>query len=164
MITIRRATDADTPPMAEILNALIAEGSTTALAKPVTANDLLQKMQAGGAKAAWHVAETEDGEVVGFQWLAPYPTLPPEAGDIATFAKMGKTGLGIGTKLFTATKQAAQDLGYDWINANIRSDNTSGLRYYHSLGFVDYDSVPNVQLDDGRIITKTLKRFDLKEV
>ena len=61
-----------------------------------------------------------------------------DAAEIATFTKIGKTGLGIGSALFRATEKAARGLGYTWINANIRADNAGGLAYYQSRGFEDY--------------------------
>lgn len=161
MITIRPLEKSDTLDMADILNALIEEGSTTALTTKVTPDGLWQKAMEGGTKAAWHVAIDESGLVQGFQWIAPYPSLPPVAADIATFARIGKTGMGIGSKLFEASKAKAKDLGYTWINANIRSDNISGLRYYSSVGFYDYEKIEAYQLGNGRIVDKTLKRYDL---
>ena len=85
-------------------------GGTTALTKPVTGGDMIDRMAAGAERAAWHVAEN-DGAILGFQWIGPYETLPPEACDIATFVQIGRTGLGIGSALFTATAKAAKELG-----------------------------------------------------
>lgn len=161
MIEIRPLEKVDTPDMADILNALIEEGNSTALMTKVTPNGLWQKAEKGGSKAAWHVAVDENGTVQGFQWIAPYPTLPPEAADIATFARIGKTGMGIGSKLFDASKSKAIEFGYEWINANIRADNVSGLAYYKSRGFYDYDKIIGYKMDDGRVVDKVLKRFDL---
>ena len=150
------------PDMVEILNALIEEGNSTALMTKVSGEDLWQKARAGGPKSAWHVAVDENGTVQGFQWIAPYPGLPPEAVDIATFTRIGKTGMGIGSKLFEASKAKATEFGYEWINANIRADNISGLAYYASRGFYDYDDIKDYRMDDGRVVDKVLKRFDLK--
>ncbi|NQZ73066.1 MAG: GNAT family N-acetyltransferase, partial [Dinoroseobacter sp.] len=102
-----------------------------------------------------------EGQVIGFQWIAPADYLPAEAADISTFAKQGQTQRGIGTALFAATKGAAPKLGYTWINANIRADNSGGLRYYNSLGFTDYGRKTNVTLRNGLVVDKILKRFDL---
>jgi ribosomal protein S18 acetylase RimI-like enzyme len=87
--------------------------------------------------------------------------LPPEACDIASFVKLGQTGLGIGTLLFDASRQAAKDLGYDWINATIRADNSGGLAYYQSRGFETYARHGNQQLANGTIVDKVSKRYDL---
>ena len=112
-------------------------------------------------KSAWQVALDDTERVVGFQWIEPHADLPSEAANIATFVQMGRTGLGIGSKLFEATRTAAKALGYTWINANIRADNDGGLIYYQSRGFQDYGAIEGYRLSDGQIVDKRLKRFDL---
>lgn len=161
MITVRRATLADARQMAALLNEIIALGGTTAMTNPVSRAEMDAHLRCHPDAAAWHVAEDEAGEILGFQWIAPHPALPDEAVDIATFAKVGRTGIGIGSALFRATEQAARDLGYRWINAAIRADNGGGLAYYQSRGFADYGKVTDVVLDDGTRVDKVLKRFDL---
>ena len=161
MITIRKAGDLDAREMAELLEAIIQKGGTTAHTGPVSKGTILQWMQRDPDRAAWHIAEDENGQVLGFQFIEPYPDLPPEACDIASFVKLGQTGLGIGTLLFDASRQAAKDLGYDWINATIRADNSGGLAYYQSRGFETYARHGNQQLADGAIVDKVSKRYDL---
>ncbi len=162
MITIRKAHALDAREMTAILNEIIAIGGTTAYTDPVTDDYMKARIAAAPEVSAWHVAETESGDIVGFQWItrgADY--LPPEAAEIATFARSGQHGLGIGSKLFEATRAAAKTLGYQWINANIRADNESGLTYYQSRGFEDYGKIEGYQMADGRRVDKILKRFDL---
>ena len=72
-----------------------------------------------------------------------------------------QTGLGIGSKLFAATRDAAQAAGYIWINAEIRADNAGGLTYYQSRGFEDYGRIRGYRLGDGTTVDKILKRYDL---
>lgn len=157
---VRPAGRLDCRAMAELLNQIITRGGTTALTTPVTGDELSGWMT-GSDAAAWHVAETEAGELLGFQWIAPNPNLPPEACDIATFVQVGQTGLGIGSRLFEATRKAAKAHGYAWINATIRADNTGGLTYYQSRGFEDYTRLPRVTLDDGTVVAKICKRYEL---
>jgi L-amino acid N-acyltransferase YncA len=99
--------------------------------------------------------------VLGFQWVSPHPNLPPESCDIASFVQIGRTGLGIGSALFTATAAAAKALGYKWINATIRADNDGGLTYYQSRGFRTWTVDEGVQLDSGQVVNKISKRYDL---
>ncbi len=160
MITTRRAGALDAREMTDLLNEIIAVGGTTAIATPVAVEDLQARI-AGDPRAIWHVAETETGEIVGFQWVEPHAEHGPEVGEIATFAKIGKTGLGIGSALFRATEAAARQAGYDWINANIRADNDSGLTYYQSRGFEDYGRIEGYRMSSGQVVDKVLKRYDL---
>ncbi|WP_299735902.1 GNAT family N-acetyltransferase [uncultured Roseobacter sp.] len=161
MIRVRKAMALDAGSMARLLNAIIEKGGTTALTRPVTGEDLQQWMASAPEQSAWHVALDDAEEVVGFQWISPHPDLPPEAVDVATFVQMGKTGLGIGSALFTATSQAAKSLGYIWINATIRADNEGGLTYYQSRGFRDWHFDENVALESGQIVNKISKRYDI---
>ena len=160
-ISVRPAAPLDARDMAKLLNEIIAEGGTTALVRPVTGDDINEWMAGAPDQSAWHVALADDDALVGFQWIEPGEYLPPEAAEIATFVKIGKTGLGIGSALFRATSAAARSLGYGWINANIRSDNEGGLIYYQSRGFRSYDRWDSYTLADGTIVSKELKRFDL---
>lgn len=159
-ITIRRAGPLDARPMAELLNEIIAIGGTTAITEPATTDSFRTYMEES-RRSAWHLAEDAGGEVLGFQWINQIESLPPEAASIATFSKVGKTKLGIGSKLFAVTVQAARDLGYTWINADIRADNQGGLTYYQSRGFETYATKTGVTLPCGLVVDKVLKRFDL---
>ncbi|AHM03772.1 acetyltransferase, GNAT family [Roseibacterium elongatum DSM 19469] len=159
---VRPAHDLDAREMAAILNDVIAIGGTTAMTGRIDASYFVDRMRAERDAASWLVAETPDGEIVGFQWITRGGAyLPPEAAEIATFAKPGWQGVGIGSRLMEATKAAARTLGYAWINANIRADNASGLTYYQSCGFEDWGRQKGVRLGDGQIVDKVLKRYDL---
>ena len=161
MIHIRRAGAMDARDMADLLNAIIRKGSTTAFTQEVTRETLLEWLEQLPPNSIWHVAEDAAGALLGFQYARPNPNLPPEACDIATFVKPGATGLGIGSKLFETSKDTARALGYQWINATIRADNTGGLAYYQSRGFESYAHLPDQRLADGQIVDKISKRFDL---
>jgi L-amino acid N-acyltransferase YncA len=147
--------------MAQLLNAIIEQGGTTALTTNVSPDDLENWMRANDGRAAWHVAVNSGEEVVGFQWIEAADYLPPEAAEIATFVQVGRTGLGIGSKLFDATRSAAKAMGYRWINANIRADNEGGLIYYQSRGFQDYGRIDGYEMANGQLVDKVLKRYDL---
>lgn len=161
MIKVRPAISLDAGSMATLLNAIIEKGGTTAMTRPVNGQDMTDRMAANKLRSAWHVALDESEQVVGFQWISPHVQLPPEACDVATFVQVGRTGLGIGSALFSATSQAAKGLGYKWINATIRADNTGGLTYYQSRGFRTWTIDEGVKLESGLIVDKISKRYDV---
>jgi len=156
-IIIRPGTREDLDGAAELLNAIIEAGGTTALTKVMTPEELGAWMAVNPEKSAWHVA-AENNIILGFQWIGP---LDRGAADIATFVKIGETGKGIGSKLFEMTRKIAKELGYLWIHAEIRADNTGGLKYYESRGFQDYGRFKDYRLENGQIVDKILKRYDL---
>jgi GNAT superfamily N-acetyltransferase len=162
-VHIRPATNFDASGMAVLLNEIIKIGGTTAYTETIPSTYIKQRLATDPDASAWHVATNDSEECLGFQWIAPNSYLPPEACDIATFVKAGQTGLGIGSRLFEATRAAAESMGYDWINANIRADNESGLTYYQSRGFRVYDHQRGIRLQNGQIVDKVLKRYDLKD-
>ncbi len=161
MITIRRAGDLDARDMADLLNAIIRKGGSTALVEEIDAATIKGWFRMAPDQSVWHLAEDENGTILGFQSIEPHKDLPPEACDVATFVKLGQTGLGIGSKLFEASRAAAGALGYAWINATIRADNSGGLAYYQSRGFETYAHHPNERLSNGMRVDKVSKRFDL---
>lgn len=158
---VRRASSADARQMSELLNQIITAGGTTAITDAVSSESLIDWMTCNPDDSAWHVAENKDGLIVGFQLLEPHLDLPPEAADIATFVRIGSIQLGIGSALFLATQKAAARLGYIWINATIRDDNSGGLIYYQSRGFRTYHIDENVKLANGSVVGKVSKRFDI---
>ncbi len=135
---VRRATSLDARTMAELLNEIIAQGGTTAMSKALSRSEMSDWIDSNMAQSAWHLAESDAGELLGFQKISPVEGLPQEACSIATFAKLGKTQLGIGSALFQATQKAAAALGFHWINATIRTYNEGGIAYYQSRGFEPY--------------------------
>jgi L-amino acid N-acyltransferase YncA len=161
MINVRPAMPLDAGSMARLLNEIIDKGNTTALTRPVTGQDLTEWMAVNADASAWHVALDDMEKVVGFQWVSPHTKLPPEACDIASFVQIGRTGLGIGSALFTATVRAAKALGYKWINATIRADNEGGLTYYQSRGFRTWTIDEGVELESGQMVDKISKRYDV---
>lgn len=160
-ISIRPYQNGDAPHMADILNEIIEIGGTTAYLTPRSNEEMEAKISGGGEKARWNIAVDEGEQIVGFQWAEPHPLLPPEAVSIASFVRSGVVGGGIGSKLFAVTSAQMRALGFTWINASIRSDNVSGLSYYSKMGFEDWKIEPDAKLDDGRIVGKNHKRYEL---
>ncbi len=162
-VATRAAVPADAGAMTELLNEIIAAGGTTAYEEPYDAAAMLAQYIAAPGLIACTVAEDE-GELLGFQGLfwpdAHYP-FPPGWAYIATFARRGRTGRGIGRALFRATLSAAAGAGVRTIDATIRADNAGGLTYYGKMGFVDYGCEKGVPLRDGTPVDRVRKRFDL---
>jgi ribosomal protein S18 acetylase RimI-like enzyme len=69
--------------------------------------------------------------------------------------------MGIGQKLFSATRFAAKAAGVQVLDATIRGDNVGGLKYYGGLGFTDYAEIPNLPLADGTPVTRIRKKLML---
>jgi L-amino acid N-acyltransferase YncA len=162
-LTTRPATAKDATAMAALLNEIIAIGGTTAYEEPFSSESLDHHYVAAPNLIACTVAE-QDGELLGFQglfWPTAADPFPMGWAFIATFARVGRTGGGVGRALFAATVQAARGAGVRTIDATIRADNTSGLTFYGRMGFTDYDCIARVPLKDGTLVDRIRKRFDL---
>lgn len=155
---IRRAVSADAEELSGLLNEIIRAGGTTALETPLSAAEFADWFIDGEFALACHVAE-HDRMLVGFQSLSLYGDPPKGYADIATFARMTPKIAGVGSALFQGTRMAAQDLGFEFINATIRADNVSGLAYYGKMGFETYDGLVGVPLSDGTPVDRIKKRF-----
>lgn len=160
-LAVRPVTPADAPALADLLNAVIAAGGTTALEEPYTPEQLDEDYLTGPNVLCCFVAEDDDGQLLGFQTLGHYAGLPDDVGNIATFARLGGTQRGVGTALFAATRARAAELGLSAINATIRGDNTGGLAFYERQGFIDHGVTEAVPLKDGTPVDRVHKRFAL---
>ncbi|MBM1220751.1 GNAT family N-acetyltransferase [Ponticoccus sp. SC2-23] len=163
-LRIRPAKNDDAQALTQVVNPIIAAGGTTAHQTPFDASRLLRHYIAPPQLISCQVAE-RDGIPIGFQTLV----WPDDDGDpfpegwaiIASFVSPDASGSGIGRKLFDATKAVAEASGVSVIDATIRSDNVSGLRYYEAMGFRDYDVLHAVPLRDGTLVDRIRKRYDL---
>lgn len=161
-LDVRPVREDDADELAELLNAIIARGGTTALEEPFTGPALAAAYLTGAEVICCFVAaDAETGRLEGFQTLGRYPGLPDDIGDIGTFARVGGTQRGVGSALFAATKAEAKARGLAAINATIRADNTGGLAFYTRQGFVDHDVVEGAPLKDGRRVGRVRKRYAL---
>ncbi|MGH1453343.1 MAG: GNAT family N-acetyltransferase [Paracoccaceae bacterium] len=160
MIHFRTGGVQDAGQITDLLNDIITQGDSTAMVKPVD-RAFITDWITSGPRALWVVAEDDSGTLMGFQCVTPHKTMGETVAQIGTYARVGQTGLGIGSGMFEHLKTLCRAHEYTWVNAEIRADNSGGLAYYQSRGFEDYGRIPNVELADGRHVDKVLKRYDL---
>lgn len=161
-VEIRDATAADSVELADLLNAIIAKGGTTALQEPSSAEALADAYVIGPSVHCCFVAvDPTSGRIEGFQTLGRYPGLPADVGDIGTFTRLHGSQRGVGTALFAATRERARRLGLSAINATIRADNVGGLAFYDKQGFADHDRLLGLPLKDGTRVDRIVKRYAL---
>ncbi|WP_102109643.1 GNAT family N-acetyltransferase [Oceaniglobus roseus] len=156
-IPVRPATPADAAAMADVINPLIREGTTTAIATEFTVAAMERKIFRDLDLVCCHVALDPEGRVAGFQWLSRVEGFPADWGDIATFARPAPKLPGVGRALFAATRDAATKARLTAITARIRADNAGGLVYYGKMGFQDHDVVTGVPLKDGTPMDRITK-------
>jgi len=157
---VREARRDDAAALAELLNAVIAQGGTTALEDPYTPERFAWAYIHGPDVHCCFVAvDPATGHLEGYQSLGRSRDLPAVVGDVGTFARLGGAQRGVGTALFAATRARAATLGLAAINATIRADNAGGLAFYAKQGFLDHSITPAVPLKDGTLVDRVNKRF-----
>ena len=163
-IIVRLVAPEDAPALAELLNAVIARGGTTALEDAFSPEQLAETYLDGPNVLVCLVAvDTESGRIEGFQTLGRYPNLPDDVGDIGTFARVDGAKRGVGSALFVEMMKQARAFGLSEINATIRADNEGGLAFYTKQGFVDHAVTVAVPLKDGTPVDRIHKRYPLIE-
>ncbi len=161
-LRIRDVAPDDAMALAVLLNAVIAEGGTTALEETFTPEKLDETYLTGPTVYCCFVAVCPTTEQIeGFQTLGRYKGLPDGVADIGTFARLGGAQRGIGSMLFAATHARALSCGLVAINATIRADNAGGLSFYSKLGFEDFSVTPAVPLKNGTKVDRINKRYSL---
>lgn len=161
-IEVRDAEAGDAAEMAALLNAIIAQGGTTAHEVAFTPERFAQAyLEHPDALCCFVAVDRETGRIEGFQTLGREAGLPADIGDIGTFARIDGKQRGVGSALFAAMRERARQLGLAAINATIRADNTGGLAFYGKQGFADHSVTPGVPLKDGRPVDRVSKRFRL---
>ncbi|MEM9393824.1 MAG: GNAT family N-acetyltransferase [Pseudomonadota bacterium] len=155
ILNVRRAGGLDASGMALVVNEIIHKGGTTALKDQISRNDILVWMQQSPDQSAWHIAETDQARILGFQTVQPATDLPADACNISTFVETGRNEISVGSRLFDRTAEAARVLGYRWINASVRADNPGALTYYQSRGFETYGRTERL------VSARVRMRFDL---
>lgn len=161
-LAVRPATSEDATELANLLNAIIEAGGTTALEQHFTPEALDNAYLTGPDVQSCVVAiDGEAGRIEGFQTLGKYQDLPDDVADIGTFTRPGRVQRGVGSALFAATRATAVKLGLAEINATIRADNSGGLAFYSKQGFVDHSISRAVPLRDGTQVDRIHKRYSL---
>ncbi|MEO0360595.1 MAG: GNAT family N-acetyltransferase [Pseudomonadota bacterium] len=152
---VRAVGPADAPAMAALINPIIAKGGTTAYEDPLDAAYFEARIEALAPPFTGHVA-LAGGRLVGFQFCEPHSELPPDMGDMATFAALDATR-GVGSALFAATRTAAEAGGLRALQAYVRADNEGGLAYYEKAGFRTERIDPAVPLKDETPVDRVAK-------
>ncbi|WP_103258609.1 GNAT family N-acetyltransferase [Tabrizicola aquatica] len=153
---IRLATPDDATAMADILNAVIAVGGTTAHEVPKTA-EAVRRDYIDGPDVLSAVVAVDGDRVIGWQSVTHWQG---EA-HIGSFVQPGLQAKGAGARMFALTCETLRAKKLREIVASIRADNVPGLAYYARIGFVDFAQDPDFALPDGRKVGRVHRRFTL---
>lgn len=153
---VRKALTKDTLAMTLLLNEIIAIGGTTAHQDPMS-QETVQHYFVDGAPTICCIVAEQEGQIIGWQAVGWWREEP----HIGSFVKPGIQAKGVGAQMFALTRDLAKAAGLTVIHASIRADNVPGLAYYAKMGFADYATDPHFTLNDGTVVGRIERRFDL---
>jgi RimJ/RimL family protein N-acetyltransferase len=159
---VRRASAEDAEGIARILDAVTAERIHSAIDRAWPADQQRAYLASLSPREAFHVAVAPSGELVGYQSLDLFSSILPtmaHVGSVGTFLLPGWRRRGVGRVLFAATRQFAQDAGYQKLVSQVRASNEAAQRFYAGLGFKECGRLRAQVLVDGRLDDEVVMEF-----
>src|SRR5438309_623354 len=138
-IAVRKAAISDAGQIANVMNAVIAEGKYTLLDRPFSEEEERAFILSLSDRSAVSVADS-DGEIVGVQSIGLFTDYADSVRHVATMGtwlRRDFRGRGIGRLLGEESFKFARSVGYMKIVIQVLADNESALRFYRKLGFKD---------------------------
>jgi len=150
---VRRATGDDAAGVARVLEAIVAERVYSAIVAAWPVNEQQAYMRSLSPREAFHVAETPEGDVVGYQSVERYSTILSSMAHVAqlgTFVVPDWRGRGVGRALFDATLRFAAAAAYRKLVIQVRASNAPALAFYRQAGFTDCGRLTRQVVVDDR--------------
>src|SRR5207247_3835667 len=140
-IVIRKATVNDAGQVADVMNAVIAEGKYTLLDRPFSEEEERAFSLSRSDRSAVYVAEI-DGETVGVQSIGLFTDYADSVRHVATMGtwlRRDSRGRGIGRLLAEETFKFARSVGYMKMVIQVLSDYESAIGFSRTLEFEAID-------------------------
>lgn len=153
MVMIRTATPADVP----VIHAMIRELAEyeKALDEARATEEQLREALFGERPAAYaHIAETEDGEPVGFAlWFLNFSTWRGVHGIYLEdlYVRPDRRGGGHGKALLTELARICVERGYERLEWSVLDWNEPSIGFYRSLGALPQDEWTVFRLTDAAL-------------
>jgi ribosomal protein S18 acetylase RimI-like enzyme len=138
LTAIRRATVDDAASTCLIWEAIVAEKVYSAVDRRFTLDEERSYIQSLSAREGIFLAETTEGQVVGFQSIdlwARHIRSMDHVGQLGTFVLREWRGRGIGKELAANTFEFARSAGYEKLVIFVRASNMGAQEFYKRLGF-----------------------------
>jgi RimJ/RimL family protein N-acetyltransferase len=130
--TAQRDIDRLAPGVAQIINAVVAEGDNMALPGRSTADDVRARIQRQGDRGGIFYAIERD-RVVAFASLAQSES-DPEVASLGVWVLPEFRRRGLGTELSRAAIEFARDAGYTRLQGTIPAENEPALSFFSAVG------------------------------
>ncbi|MGY6502704.1 MAG: N-acetyltransferase family protein [Acidimicrobiales bacterium] len=136
-MTIRLATGEDSEGIRAIYNPEVLTSTVTFDLVPRTSADQRSWLLARSGAHAVVVAESDDGEIIGFGSLSPYRDRPAYATSVedSVYVHRDHQGTGVGRALLTELVALAGSHGFHTVMARIVGGHDASIGLHASLGF-----------------------------
>jgi len=163
-VTIRRATEADSPGIAAVMQAIVAERVYSAIDEAWTIDEECRYLRSLSPREAVHVSTAESGQIVGVQSLdlwAPGFRSMAHVAQLGTFLLPEWRRRGVGPALFQTTVSFARSAAYAKIVIQVRASNVPAQAFYQRLGFQECGRLRRQVRIDGREDDEILMEYFL---
>lgn len=160
MIEIRDVRIEDAEEILAILNPIIAARCYTAMEAEFTIEVEREFIRTFPESGIFLVAvDAASTRIVGFQNVSPFGSFThafDHVGVIGTYVDLELRRLGIATRLFEATYEAARRKGYEKFFTYVRADNEAGLQTYLRQGFRIVGKAERQAKIDGKYVDEVV--------
>lgn len=163
-VTIRPATEADVPAIAEIYNYEIMNGWATFDLEPKSLEDRLQWFRETQHPHCVIVAD-DAGEVAGWGCLRPFRTKAAYrfTAENSVYIHQDRRGNGIGGLILARLVEIGRTNGFHSIIAGISENNEASVRLHRRFGFTDVGTEREVGYKFERWLDVTWMQLMLSE-
>jgi len=137
-VTIRAATPADAAAVAAIYNHYVAETIVTFEEEPVPAAEMARRIEEiQAASFPWLVAAEEGAPgILGYAYAAPWKRRSAyrHSAEITVYLAPGRTGRGLGSKLYGALLPMLRPLGIHALIGGIALPNPASIALHEKFG------------------------------
>ncbi len=131
--SVRRATMADAPQIAEIIDELLREGTPVAFEGTWSTEKVEAWMERQGDQGALFVVDDGRGRVLGFATV-DFNSAEPDAATFGAWIRQVNRRQGHGSALAEECMAFARSRGFRRIKARLPRDNEPALSYLSSIG------------------------------
>ncbi len=146
----------DLPKIVEIYNSTIASRIVTADTEPVSVESKMEWLKKHHSKRPLWIVKNEDNEIIGWVSFESFYGRPAydHTAELSIYLDESFRGKGYGKHILQHCIRSAKKLSITTLLGFIFQHNEPSLKLFHSAGFSDWATLPNVAVLDG--IERTL--------
>lgn len=162
-LTIRLATEADAPAVAELYNWYVRHSTATFQYAPATVEEMRANIAGVLAGAPFLVAETASGRLAGYACAHPYHAREAYAWSVETtiYCSPDFVGQGVGRRLYAPLLALLREQGYCRAAALLARPNPESEAFHRAMGFRKVGCEPQAGFKFGRWLGVTTWWYDL---